>query len=226
MTTVLLVRHGLTHLTGPVLAGWTPGLHLDERGRAQAAALGERLRPVPLDAIVVSPLERCRDTADALLADRTPAPPVHIDERLGEVRYGAWTGRTIRDLVKEPLWKVVQGRPSAAVFPDGEGLADMAARAAAAIRDWNARLGEKATYAVVTHADVIKALVADALGLHLDAFQRIAVDPCSVTVVRYAALRQTLVRANDVGGDIRDLVPSVGRSRRAGPRRAPGAAAR
>ena len=147
MTTVLLVRHGLTALTGPVLAGWTPGVHLDERGRAQAEALGERLRAVPLAAVVTSPLERCRETADAILAGREPAPPLHVDERVGEVGYGSWTGRELKALRREPLWAVVQGHPSAAVFPDGEGLAEMSARAVAAIRDWNAALGADATYA-------------------------------------------------------------------------------
>ncbi len=202
MTTVLLVRHGLTALTGPVLAGWTPGVHLDERGRAQAAALGARLRPVALDAVVTSPLERCRETAGALLDGRDPAPPLHIDERVGEVRYGSWTGRELKALRREPLWTVVQAHPSAAVFPDGEGLAAMSARAIAAIRAWNADLGPHATYAIVSHADVIKAILADALGLHLDQFQRIVVDPCSLSAVRYGATGTQVERVNDTGGDV------------------------
>ncbi len=221
MATVLFIRHGLTALTGPVLAGWTPGVHLDERGRAQVASLGRRLLAVPLAAVVTSPLERCRETADAVLAGREPAPAFHVDERLGEVRYGSWTGRELKDLRKDPLWQVVQGHPSAAVFPGGEGLAAMAARAAEAVRDWNARLGPDATYAVVSHADVIKALVADALGLHLDEFQRIVVDPASLTVVRYADLRPFVVRVNDTGGSVDALVPAPptkhGRVRRAHP---------
>lgn len=205
MTTVLLVRHGLTALTGPVLAGWTPGVHLDERGRAQAAALGARLRPVALDAVVTSPLERCRETAGALLDGRDPAPPLHIDERVGEVRYGSWTGRELKALRREPLWTVVQAHPSAAVFPDGEGLAAMSARAIAAIRAWNADLGPHATYAIVSHADVIKAILADALGLHLDQFQRIVVDPCSLSAVRYGATGTQVERINDTGGDVAAL---------------------
>ena len=207
MTTVLLVRHGLTALTGPVLSGWTPGVHLDERGRAQVTALGERLRRVPLAVVVTSPLERCRETADALLAGRSPEPALNVDERLGEVRYGSWTGRELKELRKEPLWRVVQDHPSAATFPGGEGLAAMAARATEAVRDWNARLGPDATYAVVSHGDVIKALIADALGLHLDGFQRIVVDPASLTVIRYAALRPFVVRVNDTGGGVEALVP-------------------
>lgn len=215
MTTVLLVRHGLTALTGSVLAGWTPGVHLDERGRAQAAALGDRLRAVRLDAVVASPLERCCETAEALLAGRDPAPPLHVDERVGEVRYGSWTGRELKALRREPLWAVIQGHPSAAVFPDGESLAAMSARAVAAVRDWNARLGPEATYALVSHADVIKAIVADALGLHLDGYQRIAVDPCSLSVVRYGTRGALVERVNDCGGPVAGLAPP---SRRAGRR--------
>ena len=220
MTTVLLVRHGLTPLTGPVLAGWTPGVHLDERGRLQAAALAERLRPVPLAAIVTSPLERCLETAAAILAGREPPPPLHVDERVGEVRYGAWTGRELKALRKDPLWAIVQGHPSGAVFPDGEGLAAMSARATAAVRAWNEALGPGATYALVSHGDVIKAILADSLGLHLDGFQRIGVDPCAVSVVRYGASGAHVERVNDAGGGMAGLVPPSGRpSRRSAARR-------
>ena len=214
MTTVLLVRHGLTALTGPILSGWTPGLHLDERGRAQVASLGERIRAVPLAAVVTSPLERCRETAEAVLAGRDPTPPLHVDERIGEVHYGSWTGRPFTDLTKDPLWRVVQAHPSAAVFPDGEGLAAMAARAAEAVRDWNVRLGPDATYALVSHADVIKALVADALGLHLDGYQRISVDPASLSVIQYTPLRTFVIRVNDSGGSVEALFPKPATRRR------------
>ena len=216
MTTVLLVRHGLTALTGPILSGWTPGLHLDDRGRAQVASLGERMRAIPLAAVVTSPLERCRETADAVLAGREPAPPLHVDERIGEVHYGSWTGRPFKELTKDPLWRVVQGHPSAAVFPEGEGLAAMAARASEAVRDWNVRLGQDATYALVSHADVIKALIADALGLHLDSYQRITVDPASLTVIQYAALRPFVIRVNDTGGGVEALIPKPPSRRRRG----------
>ena len=214
MTTVLLLRHGLTALTGPILSGWTPGLHLDERGRAQVASLGERIRAVPLAAIVSSPLERCRETAEAVLAGREPAPPLHVDDRLGEVHYGSWTGRPFTELTKDPLWRVVQAHPSAVVFPDGEGLAAMAARSAEAVRDWNERLGPDATYALVSHADVIKSLIADALGLHLDGYQRIMVDPASLSVIQYTPLRTFVVRVNDSGGGVEALVPKPPSRRR------------
>ncbi len=214
MTTVVLVRHGLTHLTGPVLAGWTPGLHLDERGEKQAAAVAERLRPLPFDAVVSSPLDRCLDTAGAILAGREQE--LQVDDRLGECRYGDWTGRPLKELAKDPLWKVVQAHPSAVVFPgpEGEALRDTQARAVSAVRDWNARLGPDATWLGCSHGDVIKAIVADAMGLHLDSFQRIAIDPCSVTVIRYTELRPFVVRVNDTGGGVADLLPPKKRGRR------------
>ncbi len=197
MTTLLLVRHGLTHLTGPVLAGRTPGVHLSEAGRAQAEALAERIKGVRLDAIVSSPLERCQETAQAVAATRGAA--VETDDRLVECGYGAWTGRPLKELAEDPLWRVVQAHPSAVTFPEGESLPDMQHRAVAAVRDWNQRLGEKAVYLACSHGDVIKAIVADALGLHLDQFQRITADPAALTVIRYAPLRPFVLKLNDMG---------------------------
>jgi probable phosphomutase (TIGR03848 family) len=224
VATVILVRHGRTTANaGGVLAGWTPGVHLDDRGREQATALAARLAAVPLAAVVTSPLERTRETADLLLSGREQRAPLHVDDRVGECRYGDWTNQPLKTLAKDPLWKVVQAHPSAAVFPgpEGESLAGMSARAVAAVRDWNARLsagGADPVYAVVSHADVIKAITADALGMHLDAFQRLAVDPCSVTVIRYAELRPFVLCTNDTGGALSALVappPKRRRSRRA-----------
>ena len=222
MATVILVRHGRTaaNATG-VLAGWTPGISLDDKGREQAAAVAARLTVVPLTAVVTSPLERTRETADALLAGRDPLPALHIDERVGECRYGDWTNQPLKNLAKEPLWKVVQAHPSAAVFPgpEGESMAEMSARAVAAVRGWNTRLsvdGVDPIYAVVSHGDVIKAITADALGMHLDSFQRLQVDPCSVTVIRYTDLRPFVLRTNDTGGDLSGLVPAPKAKRRRG----------
>lgn len=222
MTTVLLVRHGRTAANAEgLLAGWTPGVDLDDAGRAQAEALAARLLALPLAAIVTSPLARTRQTAQALLVGRDPAPPLQVDERVGECRYGDWTGKPLKSLAKDPMWKVVQGRPSAAVFPgaEGEALADMSARAVGAVRDWTARIGADhgpgALFAVVSHGDVIKAVLADALGLHLDQFQRIQVDPASVSVVRYTDLRPFVVRSNDIGGDLSGLLPPPKGRRRA-----------
>lgn len=202
---MLLVRHGLTASTGHVLTGWMPGIGLDDRGRAQAAALGARLAAVPLDAIVTSPLQRCQETVAAIAARRDLV--VQTDERAGECKYGDWTGQPLKRLMKDPLWRVVQAHPSAVTFPGGESMLDMQHRAVAAVRDWNARLGPDATYVICSHGDVIKAIVADSLGLHLDQSQRIQADPCSLTVIRYTPLRPFLVRMNDTGGGVQDLMP-------------------
>ncbi len=208
MTTVLLVRHGLTATTGQLLTGWTPGISLDDRGQAQAAALAARLAPLPLDAIVSSPLERCQQTAAAIAATRD-GQLVLTEDRVGECRYGDWTGQPLSKLAQEPLWRVVQAHPSAVTFPGpaGESMPDMQHRAVAAIREWNARLGQDATYLICSHGDVIKAIVADSLGLHLDQCQRIQADPCSLTVIRYTPLRPFLVRMNDRGSGVEDLMP-------------------
>ena len=215
MTTVILLRHGRTTAnTGGVLAGWTPGVRLDKAGEAQVAAVGERLAKVPLAAVVSSPLERCRQTAAAVVVGRDV--DVQTDDRLGEARYGDWTGRAIKELAKEPLWKVVQQHPSAAVFPgpEGEGLAQTQARAVAAVRAWNATLGPDGVWLACSHGDVIKAILADALGLHLDQFQRIVVDPASVSVVTYTDTRPFVVRMNDTGGDVSALIPPPRKRRR------------
>ena len=210
MSTVLLVRHGLTSMTGPILAGHTPALHLDDRGRAQAAAVAERIAVLPVQAIVTSPLERCVDTADVIAAAQVAAsrtPERFVDERIVECRYGDWTGKAIKDLAKDPMWKIVQTQPSAARFPNGESLAEVSARAIDAIREWDAKLGEDAIWVACSHGDVIKAILADALGLHLDQFQRIVVDPCSVSIVRYTATRPYVLRSNDVGSSLEAFVP-------------------
>jgi probable phosphomutase (TIGR03848 family) len=214
MSTLLLVRHGLTKMTGPVLAGRTPGVHLDERGQKQAAAVAERIAVLPLAAIVTSPLERCVETAETIRAAQAGEPKWQVDERLIECGYGDWTGKAIKDLAKDPLWKVVQAQPSAVRFPGGEGLAEMAARAVAAVRDWDQRLGDDAVWLACTHGDIIKAVVADALGLHLDQYQRIVPDPCSVSVIRYTSTRPYVIRVNDVGGDLSPFAPPKRRRRK------------
>jgi probable phosphomutase (TIGR03848 family) len=214
MSTLLLVRHGLTAMTGPVLAGRTPGVHLDERGQKQAAELAVRVAVLPLAAVVTSPLERCTETAQVIVDAQHAEPAWHVDDRLIECGYGDWTGKAIKDLAKDPLWKVIQSQPSAVRFPGGEGLAEMATRAVAAVRDWNDRLGDEAVWVACTHGDIIKAIVADALGLHLDQYQRIVPDPCSVSVIRYTKTRPYVIRVNDVGGDLSGFAPPKRRRRK------------
>ena len=208
MTLVLIVRHGLTASTGTALTGWTPGISLDDRGKAQASAVGARLAGLPIDAIISSPLDRCRETAEAIARARNgTALPVQLDDRVGECHYGDWTGQPLRKLAKDPLWPVVQAHPSAVRFPGpaGESMVDMQARAVSALRDWNQRLGRDAVYVVCSHGDVIKSILTDSLGMHLDMCQRIQVDPCSLSVIRYTPLRPFVLRMNDTGGAVSSL---------------------
>ena len=200
--TVILLRHGRsTSNTAHVLAGRSEGVDLDDKGREQAGELVERISELPIRAVVCSPLLRCRRTIEPL-ADALGIT-AKIDDRLAEVDYGEWTGRKIGDLVKEPLWAVVQAHPSAAVFPGGEGLAQVQTRAVAAVRDHDALLAEEhggdALWLACTHGDIIKAVVADALGLHLDGFQRVSADPASMSVIRYTQLRPFVLHVNHTG---------------------------
>ena len=203
--TVILLRHGRSvSNTAHTLAGRSEGVELDAKGVSQADALAERLAGLPIAALVRSPLLRCRLTLEPLAAALGLEPL--IDERLSEVDYGQWTGRNLGELVKEPLWTVVQQQPSAAVFPDGEGLAQVQARAVAAVRDHDRRLAEEhgadVLWVACTHGDVIKSVVADALGAHLDSFQRITADPASMSVIRYTPARPFVVHVNHTGAEL------------------------
>ncbi|MEE6167994.1 MULTISPECIES: histidine phosphatase family protein [unclassified Mycolicibacterium] len=200
--TVILLRHGRsTSNTAQTLAGRSEGVDLDERGIEQAEAVVGRVGELPVRAIVRSPLLRCERTVQPLAAALGVEPIV--DDRLTEVDYGAWTGRKIGELLKEPLWGVVQQQPSAAVFPGGERLAQVQARAVAAIRERDRALaaehGGDALWVACTHGDVIKAILADALGVHLDGFQRITADPASMSVIRYTDMRPFVVHINHTG---------------------------
>jgi probable phosphomutase (TIGR03848 family) len=213
VATVILLRHGRTTSNADgTLAGHRP-VSLDDTGQVQAKAAGERLAGVPLAAVVSSPLLRCRETLAIAMPQATP----DLDERLVECGYGDWEGQQLSKLAKDPLWKTVQQHPAAMTFPGGEAMAAMAARAVSAVRDWDARLtaahGPQALWVACSHGDVIKAIVADAMGMHLDLFQRIVVEPASMTVISYTPLRPFVVRLNDTGAPLTTLIPPR-RSRR------------
>jgi probable phosphomutase (TIGR03848 family) len=213
VATVILVRHGRTTAnTSGVLAGRTAGVRLDEVGVAQAGRTAERLSVVPLVAIVTSPLERCRQTARAIAKAQQGTPATATERGITECDYGSWQGRSLRDLAKDPLWKTVQTQPSAAAFPDGETMATMQARSVAAVRRldalYEAEHGPGAVWVAVSHGDIIKSVLADALGMHLDLFQRIQVDPASVSIVRYTAARPYVLATNTHAGDLSWLKPA------------------
>lgn len=196
---LMLIRHAKNDWVGDRLAGWTPGVHLNDEGRQQAEALGARLAHLPITAIYSSPLERAVETAQAVAAHHDLK--VQILEDVGETRYGEWTGASLEELYKTELWPVVQVYPSGARFPGGENLRETQARAVAAIdalRD--AHPEETDIVAVVSHADVIKAAVAHYVGLHLDLFQRLAVSPASLSVIQFNKFGPRLVCLNDTGG--------------------------
>ncbi len=222
MATVILVRHGRTSANASgTLAGRTPGVRLDETGTGQARRTAERLAPVPLARVVSSPLERCKQTSRAILAarrDGTGDVPLLTDRGLAECDYGEWQGRLLKDLAKEKLWSTVQSQPSAVTFPGGESMATMQARAVGACRRHDAEVtaehGDGAVWVAVSHGDLIKAVLADALGMHLDLFQRIFVDPASVSIVRYTGTRPYVVSSNTHAGDLSWLAPPPRKGRR------------
>ncbi|QIX26714.1 MSMEG_4193 family putative phosphomutase [Nocardioides sp. JQ2195] len=213
MATVILVRHGRSSAnTSGVLAGRTGGVRLDETGAEQALRAATRLAHVPLAAVVSSPLERCRQTARRITDAQPSGLRLRTDRGIVECDYGEWTGRPIKELAKEKLWGAVQQQPSAAAFPGGESLLAMQARSVAAVRRLDAEVasehGDDAVWAAVSHGDIIKSVLADALGMHLDLFQRIHVDPASISIVRFTSTRPFVLGTNTHDGDLAWLAPT------------------
>ncbi len=217
MTTLLLIRHGENDYTRTgKLAGWTPGVRLNDLGRRQAEQLAAKLKAAPIKALYCSPLERTRETAEPLA--RTLGLNAIVTEGLGEVRYGRWQGQSLKTLRRQKLWRVVQELPSAMQFPEGETVRAVRAGAVAAV-EAIARAHPKDTVAAVSHADVIKLVVAHYLGVPLDLFQRLQVDTASVTVLQLGHGAPALRRLNDTAGVERPTPPKrrptgAGRRRR------------
>jgi probable phosphomutase (TIGR03848 family) len=196
-TLMLLVRHGRTPTTGKVLPGRAPGLHLSEEGQSEARAVAERLSAVKkIDVIYASPLERAKETATPLAKQLGQKVVTH--KGLLECEFGDWTGRLLADLYKLPEWSAVQRYPSGFRFPNGESFSEMQARFVSTLGDIRAKhVG--ATIAIFSHADPIKAAVADAMGTHLDLFQRITISTCSVTAIAYGSNGPSVLTVNDTG---------------------------
>jgi probable phosphomutase (TIGR03848 family) len=200
---VLLVRHGRTPTTGAVLPGRAKGLHLADEGVAQAERVASRIAGLKtVAAVYASPLERTRETAAPIA--RARGLKVTVDRGLLECDFGGWTGAALKDLRKLPEWRTVQRHPSGFRFPDGESFTEMQTRMCGAIGRLVARHpGE--TVVAVSHADPIKAAVAQALGTHLDLFQRIVVNPCSVSAVLYGTEGPAVLTTNSTGDDLTAL---------------------
>lgn len=216
MATVILVRHGRsTANTEGILAGRTPGVLLDETGHHQAECTAARLAEVPLTAVVSSPLERCRQTAQAILDQQEATPPSATEDGIVECDYGDWQGRKLADLGKEELWKTVVGHPSEAVFPGGESLTAMQRRSVEAIRRHDAAVetdhGPGAVWVAVSHGDIIKSVIADAYGMPFDHFQRVHANPASVSIIRYTEAMPHVLCVNTDAGDLSWLAQSTGK---------------
>lgn len=205
-TLVLLVRHGQTSTTGTVLPGRAPGLHLADVGREQAERAANRIATVgDIAAVYASPLERTRETAAPIAA--AVGHRVRTAKGLIECEFGEWTGRKLADLAKLPEWKTVQTAPSVFRFPGGESFTEMQTRACSEIaRLVAAHPGERIV--CVSHADPIKAVVAQAQGVHLDLFQRTVISPCSITPILYGTGAPIVLAVNSTGDDLSTLAPS------------------
>jgi probable phosphoglycerate mutase len=199
-TIVLHVRHGQTATTGHVLPGRAPGLHLSDDGRRQADAAARRIATLKrVAAIYASPLERARETAMPIARARGLA--LRIERGLLELDVGSWTGSRLDRVSKRPEWSTVQRYPSGFRFPDGESFVEMQAR----VTDTLAELVERhrgGVVVAVSHADPIKAALAQALGMHLDLFQRLAVAPGSITTIAYGAVGPTVLGMNSLGDGV------------------------
>ena len=196
MTLLLLIRHGANDWVHGRLAGWTPGVHLNDDGRSQAAATAARLAMMPLDAIYTSPLDRTVETAQAIAGPR--GMPLRLVEGLGEVKYGEWQGAELKELYKHELWPGVQFYPSGTRFPGGETLGEAQMRMVATLDGLRAQ-HPKGIFAVVSHADIIKLALAYYIGMHMDLFQRLDISPCSVSAIFFTPMGPRLLAYNDTG---------------------------
>lgn len=200
MTLVILVRHAHSIANGSgILAGRTQGVMLSPTGKRQASELARRLGSIPIKSLRSSPLERCEATISPWLRKLTATNPnltIEIDGDLSEVDYGTWTGRKLRTLSKETLWKRVQEVPSQVTFPEGESMAAMQTRAMQAVDRGLAKRG-KGHVLLVSHGDVLKSIIAASLNMHLDEFQRIVIDPASVSILDYSSPKPRLLLMND-----------------------------
>jgi probable phosphoglycerate mutase len=197
MTQILLIRHAVNdYVKTGRLAGWTPGVHLNDEGKAQAEALGKRLADAPIQHLYASPLERTMETAEAIRQFH-PHLQIKHKEGIGEVRYGDWEGLEISRLTTRKMWRVVQEYPSRAYFPNGETMRGVQIRAVNAIEDLAAAHPHQ-MIAVVSHADLIKMVLAHFLGMHLDAFQRIVISPASISTLMLSYGRPYIATMNDM----------------------------
>lgn len=214
---LVLIRHAHSEANAAgILSGRLPNVHLSEKGIKQAVDLAQRLGSFPVAQLRISPMERCFETVqpwinDVLIPRSKNFAPV-IDHNISEVDYGDWSGKKLSILSKNKMWKTVQESPSRMYFPSGEGIGQMQARALQSVHEL-AKLKNKGAAVIVSHGDVIKAIVASALGIHLDEFQRIVIDPASITVIEYSGIKPRVLLLNDTRGHVSDLLQAPKRSK-------------
>ncbi len=202
MTLVILVRHAHSTANGSgILAGRTEGVHLSALGKLQAKKLSTRLGEIPLKSLRSSPLARCQETIDPWMKYRQKSisyskPALVFDEDLAEVDYGLWSGKKLRALSRDPLWKTIQRSPSQVIFPEGEGLLAMQERSMKSLHAALAQRG-RGHVLLVSHGDVLKSIVASALNMHLDEFQRIVIDPASISILDFSKEKTRVLLLND-----------------------------
>ena len=214
---LVLIRHAHSESNASgVLSGRIPDIHLSAKGIKQAQQLADRLGNFPVAQVRISPMERCAETIDPWLKQNVAKAnkkfTTTIDPRVNEVDYGIWSGKKLSSLSRKREWKTVQESPSRMYFPDGEGIAAMQARAMNAVHEL-AQLPQSQVAVIVSHGDVIKSIVASALGMHLDEFQRIIIDPASVTVIEYSGIKPRLLLLNDTRAVVTDLLLAPKRSK-------------
>jgi probable phosphomutase (TIGR03848 family) len=200
MARIVLLRHAHSVANEKnLLAGRTAGISLSKTGKEQAKDLIARLGNIQFDEVAISPLQRCRETIDPWLDKTGTKSRIVVDESISEVDYGNWSGKTLASLRRKAQWKVVQDFPSQMTFPEGESLLEMQGRALSGFYRLNAVKG-KGPRLLVSHGDVIKSIVAHCLGMHLDQFQRLVIEPASLTIIDTDSGSSRLVRFNDAKG--------------------------
>lgn len=208
MARIVLLRHAHSVANEKnLLAGRTPGISLSKRGKEQSNVLVGRLGTTKFDEISISPLQRCRETIDPWLIATKAKSVVVVDEELSEVDYGSWSGKSLASLRRKAQWKIVQDFPSQMQFPEGESLLAMQGRALSSFYRLNAVKG-KGPRLLVSHGDVIKSIVAHCLGMHLDQFQRLVIEPASITIIDTDGGVSRLVRFNDTNGSLNSCATS------------------
>jgi probable phosphoglycerate mutase len=214
---LVLIRHAHSEANAAgILSGRLPNVHLSEKGVAQSENLAVRLGSFPLSSLRISPMERCFETIspwiNSVVLPNYPKFQPELDPNLTEVDYGTWSGKKLAMLSKNKLWKIVQESPSRMYFPDGEGIAQMQARAMTSVHEAVSAKG-KGSAVIVSHGDVIKSIVASALGMHLDEFQRIVIDPASVSIIDFSTTKPRTLLLNDSRAVVTELLVEPKRSK-------------